>query len=435
MVDLSSIPLFARLSPEEHGTLLGLLQVREVPAHQPIFWIGDAASECFIVRKGEVVLTYPDEGGHETILGVIHQGEFFGEISLLDGGGRTATARAQTDVELLALGRDDFHAFLRQHPAAAIHVITVIGQRQREMLGRLRGIRNVNQVIDESATLWHRVADSIAAISANQVFFAIHLVWFGFWIVLNVLRGDHGFDPFPFGLLTLVVSLEAIFLSIFVLISQNRQSEKDKIGADLDYQVNLKAHLEVMMLHRKMDRVLALLAARDPDPSGAVAAELTDGAAARGERHAGAERTGVRRIAEEERAVRVPGRPARRRRHRGADLPGADPRHRRAVRHAARPRVPRRDDVSLADHGRARVHVVPGAALARGAREEAQALQAARRSQLRLHGPRPGLHEPVRHRLAPHGRPVRARRAPASARTPPATTSTCASTTSSSRTC
>ena len=133
------------------------------------------------------------------------------------------------------------------------------------MVGRLRGIKNVNEVIQESATLWHRVADSIAAVSASQVFFLLHVLWFAAWIAVNLARGDRGFDPFPFGFLTLVVSLEAIFLSIFVLISQNRQSQKDHIGADLDYQVNLKAHLEVMMLQQKMDRVLALLTDRDPE--------------------------------------------------------------------------------------------------------------------------------------------------------------------------
>jgi uncharacterized membrane protein len=265
-VDLSAIPLFARLAPHEMATLAGLLRVCTVAANQPIFWIGDEGAEFFVVKTGEVVLTYPDEAGREAILGVIQPGEFFGELSLFDGGPRTATARAQTDAELLALGRDAFHDFLRAHPEASIHVITVIGQRQREMVSRLRGIENVNQVIQERATVWHRIADTIAALSANQFFFGFHVLWFAVWVALNVTRGEQGFDPFPFGLLTLVVSLEAIFLSIFVLISQNRQSEKDKIGADLDYQVNLKAHLEVMMLHQKVDRLQAMLAAREPRP-------------------------------------------------------------------------------------------------------------------------------------------------------------------------
>jgi len=266
MIDFASIPLFARLAPGEAAALSGLLTARTVQAHQPIFWIGDPGSDFFIVQRGEVVLLYQDEVGREATLGVLGPGEFFGEISLLDGGPRTATARARTDVELLSLGREQFHEFLRRHPAASIHVITVIGQRQREMVGRLRGIKNVNQVIEERATLWHRIADGIASLSASQFFFLSHVLWFAIWVAVNVVLGARGFDPFPFGLLTLVVSLEAIFLSIFVLISQNRQSEKDHIGADLDYQVNLKAHLEVMMLHQKMDRMLGMLASSDTQP-------------------------------------------------------------------------------------------------------------------------------------------------------------------------
>jgi uncharacterized membrane protein len=267
MIDLTVIPLFAKLSAGEYATLAGMLKERAVAAHETIFWIGEPGTEFFIVEQGEIVLSYPDEAGHERILGTVGRGEFFGEISLLDGGPRSATARARRDAELLVLGRDDFHDFLTQHPGAAIHVITVIGQRQRDMVGRLRGIVNVNELIEDSATLWHKVADAIAAVSANQMFFLLHVLWFGAWIAVNVARGDRGFDPFPFGFLTLVVSLEAIFLSIFVLISQNRQSQKDHIGADLDYQVNLKAHLEVMMLQQKMDRVLAMLAARDSETS------------------------------------------------------------------------------------------------------------------------------------------------------------------------
>lgn len=265
-IDLSAIPLFAELSPAEQAALAGLLKPHSYPAHQSIFWIGDAGSQFFIVRQGRVAMVYPDETGQEAVLGVLGPGEFFGELSLLDGGPRTATARAETDVELLSLGRDEFHEFLRRHPSAAIHVITVIGRRQREMLSRLRGIKNVNQAIAESTTLWQRVADTIAAISAHKFFFMFHVVWFAAWIVLNVR--SNAFDPFPFGLLTLIVSLEAIFLSIFVLISQNRSSEKDRIAADLDYQVNVKAHLEVMLLHQKVDRVIAMLAPPEPAAGG-----------------------------------------------------------------------------------------------------------------------------------------------------------------------
>jgi uncharacterized membrane protein len=117
----------------------------------------------------------------------------------------------------------------------------------------------VNEVIEDRSTTWQKIADTIAAVSASQLFVVLHVCWFGGWMLVNAIMGKSAFDPFPFGLLTMVVSLEAIFLSIFVLISQNRSGEKDRIRADLDYQVNLRAHLAVMQLHQKIDRMESAL--------------------------------------------------------------------------------------------------------------------------------------------------------------------------------
>jgi CRP/FNR family cyclic AMP-dependent transcriptional regulator len=101
-----------------------------------------------------------------------------------------------------------------------------------------------------------RIADWLAWFSGSMPFLITHTFWFIIWISLNtfILR-DRAFDPFPFGLLTMIVSLEAIFLACFVLISQNRQAEKDKVRADIEYDVNIKAELEVAHLHEKADRI------------------------------------------------------------------------------------------------------------------------------------------------------------------------------------
>jgi uncharacterized membrane protein len=136
------------------------------------------------------------------------------------------------------------------------------------MLEKLRGVKNVNEVIEERATTWRKAADTIATVSASQPFVLFHLFWFGGWMQVNAVMGKNAFDPFPFGLLTMIVSLEAIFLSIFVLVSQNRSGEKDRIRADLDYQVNLRAHLAIMQLHQKIDRVQAALASADGSQGG-----------------------------------------------------------------------------------------------------------------------------------------------------------------------
>src|SRR5688500_16091681 len=258
---LGNIPLFAKLKDEELAELAKLLKPERAEDHQPIFWIGEQGSDFYMIQVGRVSVNYPDDNGREVTIAVLGPGDFFGEISLLDGGPRTATIRAQSDVMLVSLSRHAFLEFLKRHPSAAIHILTVLGHRHREMLEKLRGVKNVNEVIEERSTAWQKIADTIADVSASQMFVVFHLFWFGGWMLLNAVMGRKAFDPFPFGLLTMVVSLEAIFLSIFVLVSQNRSGEKDRIRADLDYQVNLRAHLAIMQLHQKMDRVQAELAA------------------------------------------------------------------------------------------------------------------------------------------------------------------------------
>jgi CRP/FNR family transcriptional regulator, cyclic AMP receptor protein len=256
---LANIPLFAKLNPVEIEDLSGLLKEQRVEHQQPVFWIGDEGSDFYVIQHGRVGVCYPDEVGHEVTLAVLGPGDFFGEISLLDDGPRTATIRAEEDVKLLTLSRHDFLDFLKRHPSAAIHILTVLGARQREMLQKMRGLKNVNELMEERTTTWQRIADVIAAVSASQGFVVFHIFLFAGWMIVNKVMGERALDPFPYNLLTMIVSLEAIFLSIFVLVSQNRSGEKDRIRADLDYQVNLKAHLEVMQLHRKTDRIERML--------------------------------------------------------------------------------------------------------------------------------------------------------------------------------
>jgi uncharacterized membrane protein len=234
---------------------------RTIACNAIIFWMGDVGTELFVVDTGQVAITVPDERGDHITLQTLGPGGVFGEISLLDGGPRTATARAVSDSALLMLPREAFHGFLREHPDAAIDLLQIMGARQRTSTATIRGLKNANAVIAESMTIWQRVSDVIAAIAASQAFTVTHIGWFGTWITMNVLAAAGflparlGFDPYPFGLLTLIVSLEAIFLSIFVLVSQNRQAERDRIRTDVDHQVNVKAHLEIMGIGQRLERI------------------------------------------------------------------------------------------------------------------------------------------------------------------------------------
>ena len=282
---LAHIALFSRLTPPERAELFTCMRRETIPENQTIFWLGDRGDTFFLVERGSVGVSVPNETGQHVTINTLEVGGFFGEISLLDAGPRTATVRAIEPATLLVLEREKFHAFLRLHPGVAIEVLTVMGQRLRANTEQLRGLTNPNDVFAERhATPWQRVSDIIAAVAASQWFTLFHVLWFGGWIVLNVagplaylgvvLVPDEKkqllpwwvFDPFPFGLLTMVVSLEAIFLSIFVMVSQNRQSEKDRLRTDLDYQVNVKAQTEIMSIARKLEELDARLQGREPKP-------------------------------------------------------------------------------------------------------------------------------------------------------------------------
>lgn len=264
---LSHIPLFARLETEEQAELRSMMVPENVEPNQTVFWLGDKGDTFYLVERGQIVVTVPNRKGEHITIASLGPGGFFGEISLLDGGVRTATVRASEHSQLLALNRLSFQKFLLKHPSAALDVLAVMGQRQRTTNEVLRRSANPNDVFAQTrVTSWQRVSDLIATVAASQWFTIFHVAWFGCWILLNVIGAFmhsppklFSFDPFPFGLLTMVVSLEAIFLSIFVMVSQNRQSEKDRLRTDLDFQVNVKAETEIVGIARRLENVEQML--------------------------------------------------------------------------------------------------------------------------------------------------------------------------------
>jgi CRP/FNR family cyclic AMP-dependent transcriptional regulator len=263
---LEAIPLFKALTSLERIELAYLMRPRQAQAAETVVRFGDPGDELLLVQSGSLAVSCPDESGNEVKLAVLGPGAFFGEISLLDGGPRTATVRAERESALLALGREAFLRFLAKHPDAAIHMLTILGQRQRDTLDKVRGIRNANEAIAANTTRWGRVAERIATLIASREFVLFNLVVCAVWIGANVLLGhlQHaGLTPFDkaptFSVLSSIVTFEALFISLFVLISQGLQGERDRIRADLDYQINLKAHQEVMQLQQKVDRIAGLL--------------------------------------------------------------------------------------------------------------------------------------------------------------------------------
>lgn len=270
---LSSVPLFARLDLTEQNDLHGRMKPRTVGGGEVIVWHGEKGESLFLIKGGVVAVAVPNEKGEHVHLAKIGPGGFFGELSLLDSGPRTATVRAVEPCELLELHRDQFMQFLLAKPDAALDMLSLLATRQRENQASMRA-KNPNEAFAATrVTHWQRLSDVIATVSASQWFSLFHITWFGSWILLNIVGSliyTHSvivpddkkaslpgwvFDPFPFGLLTMVVSLEAIFLAIFVMVSQNRQSEKDRLRTDLDYQVNVRAQEEVMRISRRLDNI------------------------------------------------------------------------------------------------------------------------------------------------------------------------------------
>jgi CRP/FNR family cyclic AMP-dependent transcriptional regulator len=263
---LAEVPFFQLLDEQERALLADELDVVNFSAGQTVFSYGDPGDSLYVIRSGEVEAFFKDDTGERIVLERSQAGDFFGELSLLDNGPRTASVVVTKDMEALRVDRGDLNHFLQVRPAAALNLLTAMGRRMRQTTELLRhtASRNVNEEIEDKRTIVQKVADWIAEFSGSMPFLTINALLFFFWILLNVEIIPHlpAFDPFPFGLLTMAVSLEAIFLSIFVLISQNRQAAKDRVRADIEYDVNLKAELEVAHLHEKLDHLNAEVLAR-----------------------------------------------------------------------------------------------------------------------------------------------------------------------------
>ena len=257
---MKGVELFEHLNDDDRHSLAQVIDLRKLAAGETLFKAGEPGDSLFVVRQGEVEVYIKDTTGQKIILTVVGTGEIFGELALLHAGARTATAVALADTDLLELDREDLLLLFQRTPDAALALLAAMGHmtRKADELLKTRVVRNVNAEVEEHPGMLQRIADGLAWFSGSMPFLIIHIVWFICWVALNTLHlGIPAFDPYPFGLLTMIVSLEAIFLACFVLISQNRQAEKDRVRSDIEYEINVKAELEVMHLHEKTDRIYA----------------------------------------------------------------------------------------------------------------------------------------------------------------------------------
>ena len=262
---LAGVPLFALLDEAERAALAERLDVLRLDAGKNLFHRGDPGDSGFIVKSGAVEIYFKSDAGERIVLETAREGDFFGEISLIDGGPRTASAVVMEDLEALVVDRGDLDEFFRLKPAAAMDLLTAAGKRLRETTRLLRNTvsRNVNREEADHRSGVMKVADWISEFSGSLPFLFLHCVIFFVWIALNagpLTRSELmnrlqlvKWDTDGFALLTMSVSLEAIILSVFVLLSQNRQASRDRVRNDVEYETNVRAELEIMHLHEKLD--------------------------------------------------------------------------------------------------------------------------------------------------------------------------------------
>jgi CRP/FNR family cyclic AMP-dependent transcriptional regulator len=255
---LSEVPLFAGLDDKEQAILAERVDICPITKGECLWEYGDPGDWMMIIKSGRVEISVKTKTGEKVFLENAEPGDFFGEISLLDVGPRTASAHVVESGEAIVVDRDDLDELLRLRPTSALHLLAATGKRLRTNAAILRNTatRNVNEEVAAETSLVLRVADWVANASGSITFLLVHVLIFAAWITLNIGAVSWGdFDPFPFGLLTMAVSLEAIILSTLLLFSSNREGARERVRSDIEYEVNLKAELQIQHLHEKVDQL------------------------------------------------------------------------------------------------------------------------------------------------------------------------------------
>ncbi|MCU1231786.1 MAG: Acid-resistant locus arl7 [Acidobacteria bacterium] len=257
---LANIPIFESLTADDLESLVARLEEISYAQDDVIFRQGEEGSSLFIIEDGAVDISY-GEGRTKVSLASLYPGQFFGELSLFDGAPRSATASAIKPSRLVRLDRDDFADFLNKNPAASLRIISELSDRLRqtnELMSR-QVSRNVLEEQEGALTFGQRVADRVAAFGGSWPFIGLFTFIMAIWMGANIAR-KADFDPYPFILLNLCLSTVAALQAPIIMMSQNRQSMKDKLLAENDYQVNLKAEMEIEALLRGQSELIARVA-------------------------------------------------------------------------------------------------------------------------------------------------------------------------------
>jgi uncharacterized membrane protein len=252
---LRQVPLFALLDDDETAVLAAHVELKTFAARQRIYKIGDPGGQAYVMVSGGVQVTTVDEDHQDVIVDEPAAGEFFGFASMLDGTPHQTNASALEETKCLEVDRHDILTLVEKKPHAAMDMLSVLGRQfhSAQQLVRVRAARNPNEMIESEATFGERVADLVAGFGGSWTFIISFLLGLAVYTVVNVAIGRRSWDPYPFILLNLILSMLAALQAPVIMMSQIRQDTKDRLRGELDFAVNRRAESEVQSLSRKLN--------------------------------------------------------------------------------------------------------------------------------------------------------------------------------------
>src|SRR3954452_13068362 len=256
--ELRHVPLFELLDDDEAQILAAQVEIRKFAPRERIYKAGEPASHVYVVMSGTVRLTSIDEDHQEVLVEEPVHGEFFGFASMLRQSQHQTTAMAMDETICLEVGRDDIASLVTRRPMAAMDMLTVQARQfhAAQKLVRSRAVRNPNEVIEEQSTFGQRVADSVARFGGSWSFIILFAILLVGYSSINIALRNHAWDPYPFILLNLFLSMLAAIQAPVIMMSQNRQDAKDRVRSELDFEVNRRAESEIQSLSRRMNLIL-----------------------------------------------------------------------------------------------------------------------------------------------------------------------------------
>ena len=252
--ELRHVPLFSLLDDEELHVLSQQVELRDFAAKQRIYKAGEPGLRAFVMMSGAVEVTLLDEDGQEVVFSEPRHGDFFGFASMLEGVEHQTSAIATEPTTCLEVDRNDISVLLEKKPQAGLDMMTVLAREihTAQAVIRARAMRNPNELIDEQETFGERIADKVASFGGSWSFIIMFGVTLVSYTIISNLMHNKSWDPYPYILLNLFLSMLAAIQAPVIMMSQNRQDHKDRVRSELDFEVNRRAEAEILALYRKI---------------------------------------------------------------------------------------------------------------------------------------------------------------------------------------